>query len=198
MTDFNSSKTKENLLKAFAGESQARNRYTFAASAAKKEGYSILQDLFLYTANQEIAHAKQFMDKLKEFSGQEIEITASYPVEVETSTLKLLRLAERDENNEGVNVYPEFSRIAKDEGFPDIAILFSNVASVENVHSKRFKKYADRLENGSLFKDTATSAWMCTNCGFIYEGQVAPAKCPVCAQTQGFFIKLDESSFEGK
>ena len=177
MTDFNSSKTKENLLKAFAGESQARNRYTFAASAAKKEGYSILQD---------------------EFSGQEIEITASYPVEVETSTLKLLRLAERDENNEGVNVYPEFSRIAKDEGFPDIAILFSNVASVENVHSKRFKKYADRLENGSLFKDTATSAWMCTNCGFIYEGQVAPAKCPVCAHTQGFFIKFDESSFEGK
>ena len=169
MTDFNSSKTKENLLKAFAGESQARNRYTFAASAAKKEGYSILQDLFLYTANQEIAHAKQFMDKLKEFSGQEIEITASYPVEVETSTLKLLRLAERDENNEGVNVYPEFSRIAK-----------------------------DRLENGSLFKDTATSAWMCTNCGFIYEGQVAPAKCPVCAHPQDFFIKFDESSFEGK
>ena len=111
---------------------------------------------------------------------------------------ELLRLAERDENNEGVNVYPEFSRIAKDEGFPDIAILFSNVASVENVHSKRFKKYADRLENGSLFKDTATSAWMCTNCGFIYEGQVAPAKCPVCAHPQGFFIKFDESSFEGK
>ena len=138
------------------------------------------------------------LDKLKEFSGEEIEITASYPVEVETSTLKLLRLAERDENNEGVNVYPEFSRIAKDEGFPDIAILFSNVASVENVHSKRFKKYADRLENGSLFKDTATSAWMCTNCGFIYEGQVAPAKCPVCAHPQGFFIKFDESSFEGK
>ena len=147
---------------------------------------------------EETLSKREFMDKLKEFSGQEIEITASYPVEVETSTLKLLRLAERDENNEGVNVYPEFSRIAKDEGFPDIAILFSNVASVENVHSKRFKKYADRLENGSLFKDTATSAWMCTNCGFIYEGQVAPAKCPVCAHPQGFFIKFDESSFEGK
>ena len=198
MTNFNTSKTKENLLKAFAGESQARNRYTFSASVAKKEGYPILEDLFNYTANQEKAHAKQFMDKLKEFSGEELEITGSYPVVVETSTLTLLRLAEKHENNEFEHVYNEFAAIAKEEGFPDIEKLFTNIASIEKVHSDRFKKYADMLEKGSLFKDTASTAWMCTNCGFIYEGQVAPAKCPVCAHPQGFFIKFDESSFESK
>ena len=152
MTNFNTSKTKENLLKAFAGESQARNRYTFSASVAKKEGYPILEDLFNYTANQEKAHAKQFMDKLKEFSGEELEITASYPVVVETSTLALLRLAEKHENNEFENVYHEFASVAKEEGFPDIEKLFTNIASIEKVHSDRFKKYADMLEKGSLFK----------------------------------------------
>ena len=148
MTNFNTSKTKENLLKAFAGESQARNRYTFSASAAKKEGYPILEDLFNYTANQEKAHAKQFMDKLKEFSGEELEITGSYPVVVETSTLTLLRLAEKHENNEFEHVYNEFAAIAKEEGFPDIEKLFTNIASIEKVHSDRFKKYADMLEKG--------------------------------------------------
>lgn len=196
MTDFNTSKTKENLLKAFAGESQARNRYTFSASAAKKEGYPILEDLFNYTANQEKAHAKQFMDKLKEFSGEELEITASYPVVVETSTLTLLRLAEKHENNEFENVYHEFAAIAKEECFPDIEKLFTNIASIEKVHSDRFKKYADMLEKGSLFKDTASTAWMCTNCGFIYEGQEAPLKCPVCEHPQGYFIRFPESPFE--
>ena len=184
MIDFKTSKTKENLLKAFAGESQARNRYTFAAEVAKTEGYPILHDLFIYTANQEKAHAQQFMEKLKEFSGSEIEFTASYPVEVEKSTLTLLKQAEKNESNEGKNI--------------NIENLFTNIASIENVHSERFKKYAEKLSSGSLFKDTITSAWMCTNCGFIYEGQVAPAKCPVCAHPQGFFIKFDESSFEGK
>lgn len=196
MTDFNTSKTKENLLKAFAGESQARNRYTFSASAAKKEGYSILQDLFNYTADQEKAHAKQFMDKLKEFSGEEIEITASYPVVVETSTLTLLRLAEKHENNEFEHVYNEFARVAKEEGYPDIEKLFTNIASIEKIHSERFKRYADMLENGSLFKDTSNSLWMCTNCGFIYEGLEAPLKCPVCAHPQGYFIRFSESEFE--
>lgn len=196
MTDFNTSKTKENLLKAFAGESQARNRYTFSASAAKKEGYPILEDLFNYTANQEKAHAKQFMDKLKEFSGEELEITGSYPVVVETSTLTLLRLAEKHENNEFEHVYHEFAAVAKEEGFPDIEKLFTNIASIEKIHSDRFKKYADMLEKGSLFKDTASTAWMCTNCGFIYEGSEAPLKCPVCEHPQGYFIRFPESPFE--
>ena len=139
MIDFKTSKTKENLLKAFAGESQARNRYTFAAEVAKTEGYPILHDLFIYTANQEKAHAQQFMEKLKEFSGSEIEFTASYPVEVEKSTLTLLKQAEKNESNEGKNIYIEFAKVAKEEGFSDIENLFTNIASIENVHSERFK-----------------------------------------------------------
>lgn len=196
MVDFNKSKTKENLMKAFAGESQARNRYTFAASVAKKEGYSIIQDLFIYTADQERAHAKEFMGKLKEFSGENITITAGYPVEVETDTLKLLRSAETHENDEFSNIYSEFSDVAKEEGFQDIAILFNKIASIEKVHSERFKKYADRLENGTLFKDDNKKMWMCTNCGYIYESEEAPEICPVCLHPKGFFIDFKESSFE--
>lgn len=198
MTDFKTSRTKENLMRAFAGESQARNRYTFAASVAKKEGYPILQDLFTYTANQEKAHAWEFMKKLKEFSGEEIEITATYPAEVETSTLTLLRAAEKHEAAEHDEIYKSFAEIAKEEGFMDIYTLFNNIASIEKIHSERFTRYADKLANGSLFKDTKKDQWMCTNCGFIYEGESAPAKCPVCSHPQGYFIKFDESPFEGK
>lgn len=198
MTDFKTSRTKENLMRAFAGESQARNRYTFAADVAKKEGYPILHDLFIYTANQEKAHAWEFMKKLKEFSGEEIEITATYPAEVETSTLILLRAAEKHEAAEHDEIYKSFAEIAKEEGFMDIYTLFNNIASIEKTHSERFTRYAEKLANGSLFKDTKKDQWMCTNCGFIYEGESAPAQCPVCSHPQGYFIKFDESPFEGK
>lgn len=198
MTDFKTSRTKENLMRAFAGESQARNRYTFAADVAKKEGYPILHDLFIYTANQEKAHAWEFMKKLKEFSGEEIEITATYPAEVETSTLTLLRAAEKHEAAEHDEIYKSFAEIAKEEGFMDIYTLFNNIASIEKTHSERFTRYAEKLANGSLFKDTNKDQWMCTNCGFIYEGESAPAQCPVCSHPQGYFIKFNESPFEGK
>ena len=198
MTDFKTSRTKENLMRAFAGESQARNRYTFAADVAKKEGYPILHDLFIYTANQEKAHAWEFMKKLKEFSGEEIEITATYPAKVETSTLTLLRAAEKHEAAEHDEIYKSFAEIAKEEGFMDIYTLFNNIASIEKTHSERFTRYAEKLANGSLFKDTNKDQWMCTNCGFIYEGESAPAQCPVCSHPQGYFIKFDESPFEGK
>lgn len=198
MTDFKTSRTKENLMRAFAGESQARNRYTFAADVAKKEGYPILHDLFIYTAHQEKAHAWEFMKKLKEFSGEEIEITATYPAEVETSTLTLLRAAEKHEAAEHDEIYKSFAEIAKEEGFMDIYTLFNNIASIEKTHSERFTRYAEKLANGSLFKDTNKDQWMCTNCGFIYEGESAPAQCPVCSHPQGYFIKFDESPFEGK
>lgn len=198
MTDFKTSRTKENLMRAFAGESQARNRYTFATDVAKKEGYPILHDLFIYTANQEKAHAWEFMKKLKEFSGEEIEITATYPAEVETSTLTLLRAAEKHEAAEHDEIYKSFAEIAKEEGFMDIYTLFNNIASIEKTHSERFTRYAEKLANGSLFKDTKKDQWMCTNCGFIYEGESAPAQCPVCSHPQGYFIKFDESPFEGK
>ena len=196
MTDFNTSKTKENLMRAFAGESQARNRYTFAASVAKNEKYAILEQLFTYTANQEKAHAWEFMKRLKEFTGQEIDITASYPAEVETSTLVLLKSAAKHESAEGNEIYTEFSKIAKEEGFDAIATLFEEIASVERVHSERFNKYAQELENGTLFKRNESIKWMCTNCGFIYEGTEAPQACPVCAHPQGYFIPFENSNFE--
>ncbi|MGL5151565.1 MAG: rubrerythrin [Clostridium sp.] len=194
--EFKNSRTKENLMRAFAGESQARNRYSFGASVAKKEGYAILEKLFNYTATQEIAHAKQFMNKLKEFSGESIEINAAYPVEVENSTLKLLRSAQEHENDEFQHIYNEFSKMAKEEGFNDIATLFSNIALIEKVHSDRFKKYADKLENGSLFKSSSKVEWICTNCGFILETTEAPQKCPVCAHPQGYYIRFNESDYE--
>ena len=196
MINLNNSKTKENLMRAFAGESQARNRYIFAASVAKNEKYAILEQLFTYTANQEKAHAWEFMKRLKEFTGQEIDITASYPAEVETSTLVLLKSAAKHESAEGNEIYTEFSKIAKEEGFDAIATLFEEIASVERVHSERFNKYAQELENGTLFKRNESIKWMCTNCGFIYEGTEAPQACPVCAHPQGYFIPFENSNFE--
>ena len=196
MVNLNNSKTKENLMRAFAGESQARNRYTFAASVAKKEGYAILEQLFTYTAHQEKAHAWEFMKRLKEFTGQEVDITASYPAEVETSTLVLLKAASKHESAEGNEIYIEFGKTAKEEGFIDIAMLFEKIASIEKVHSDRFNKYAQELENGTLFKSAEETQWMCTNCGFIYEGTEAPQACPVCAHPQGYFIPFQNSTFE--
>lgn len=196
MINLQDSKTKENLMRAFAGESQARNRYTFAASVAKKEGYPILQELFTYTADQERAHAWEFMKRLKEFSGQDIQITTAYPAEVETSTLKLLRSAQKHEEAEFDQIYKDFGRIAKEEGFDAISTLFDKIASIENVHSHRFGRYADDLENNTLFKKTEEVQWMCTNCGFIYEGTEAPQACPVCQHPQGYFILFSNSNFE--
>lgn len=196
MINLNNTRTKENLMRAFAGESQARNRYTFAASVAKKEKYAILEQLFTYTANQEKAHAWEFMKRLKEFTGQEIDITASYPAEVETSTLVLLKAAAKHESAEGNEIYIEFSKIAKEEGFESIATLFEQIASIERVHSERFNRYAQELENGTLFKKNESINWMCTNCGFIYEGPEAPQACPVCAHPQGYFIPFENSDFE--
>ena len=193
MTDFNSSKTKENLLKAFAGESQARNRYTFAASAAKKEGYSILQDLFLYTANQEIAHAKQFMDKLKEFSGQEIEITASYPAGVIGTTMENLAAAADGENEEWADLYPAFADIAEEEGFKQIAVAFRMIAKVEAEHEKRYRKLLANLTEGKVFEKDEAIFWQCRNCGFVIEAKKAPMKCPACEHPQAYFEPMKQN-----
>ena len=178
------SKTEQNLMTAFAGESQARNKYTYYASKAKKDGFEQIAAIFEETANNEKEHAKLWF---KELHGGNI-----------PSTEENLEDAANGENYEWTEMYKEFAKVAKEEGFSDIENLFTNIASIENVHSERFKKYAEKLSSGSLFKDTITSAWMCTNCGFIYEGLVAPAKCPVCSHPQGYFIKFDESPFEDK
>lgn len=196
MVNFKDSQTKQNLMRAFAGESQARNRYDFAGSVAKKEGLYIIQDLFTYTANQEKAHAKEFMKKLKEFSGEEIVISASYPAECEDKTLTLLRAAHKHEEAEHDEIYKEFGKVAKEEGFNDVSTLFEKIASIESTHANRFARYADELENGTLFKKDVDTQWMCTNCGFIYEGKEAPKACPVCAHPQGYFIDFKNSPFE--
>ncbi|MDD6795842.1 MAG: rubrerythrin family protein [Clostridiaceae bacterium] len=194
--EFKNSETKKNLIKAFAGESQARNRYTFAAEAAKKEGLAIIEKLFYYTADQEKAHAKVFYDKLKEFNGENIEIDASYPIGNYEKTLDLLRDAEHNEQEEYDVVYKSFAQTAAEEGFGAVAKIFENIAAIENVHSKRFKKYADKLENDSLFKETQDTLWMCSNCGFIFEGKEAPKACPVCSHPQGYFMLFSTSEFE--
>ena len=196
MNNLKDSKTKENLMRSFAGESQARNRYTFAASVAKKEGYHILDQLFTYTANQEKAHAWQFMQRLKEFSGKNLDISASYPVEVESSTLTLLRAAQKNENAEYSEIYSDFAKIAKEEGFQPIAYLFEKIAGIENVHSQRFARYADQLENNTLFKKDEEVQWICTNCGYVLEAKEAPLTCPVCQHPQGYFILFANSNFE--
>lgn len=196
MKEFKDSQTKENLMRAFAGESQARNRYNFAASVAKKEGLSIIQDLFNYTADQEKAHAKEFMKKLKAFSGEEIHISTAYPAECEESTLVLLRAAQKHEEAEHDAIYKEFADVAREEGFKDVAMLFDKIGSIEIIHAQRFARYADQLEQGTLFKKDASEKWMCTNCGYVHDGNEAPKACPVCIHPQGFFIAFDHSEFE--
>lgn len=190
------SKTKINLLRSFAGESQARNRYTIAASAAKKEGLYIVQSAFLYTANQELAHANQFYQQLKSESGNNIDIgTATYPVDIYDSTLKLLKSAHHNEFEEYDVVYKDFAKIAKEEGFDSISTLFTNIASIEKTHGDRFNWFAQQLENGTLFKHDTDTQWLCTNCGYIYEGTDAPKVCPVCKHPQGYYIEFCRAEF---
>ena len=146
------SRTKENLLRAFAGESQARNRYEFAAEVAKREGWQIIHDLFKYTADQEKAHARVYYDALKQFNGENININAAYPIGDYPDTLSLLRDSQHNEREEWSNIYSDFAEIAKNEGFEPISKLFSMVASVEKEHDDRFTKYINELENGTIYK----------------------------------------------
>ena len=195
--DLRDSKTKINLLKAFAGESQARNRYEIAAEKAKKEGLHIIESLFKYTANQEKVHAEVFFSKLKDFSGANIDIdNATYPIEGDDPVAKLLKSAAHNEFEEHDVVYKEFAEIAQQEGFQDIAILFNNIASIEKIHGDRFERYAKEVESGDLFKKDQNAKWMCTNCGFIYEGSEPPKYCPVCQKPEGYQLLFENSLFE--
>lgn len=195
--DFNNSKTKINLMRAFAGESQARNRYDMAAEAAKKEQYNILERLFKYTASQEKVHAEVFYNALKSANGESITIdNGDYPVDAYDSTLELLKKAAKNEHKESDEIYKDFAKVAQEEGFPDIATTFNNIASIEKIHGDRFARYAEELSNGTLFKKDETRQWFCTNCGFIYEGKEAPKVCPVCKKPQGYYILFENSLFE--
>lgn len=187
MSSLKGTKTAENLLKAFAGESQARNRYTYYASVAKKEGYVQISNIFTETADNEKEHAKVFFKLLNEnLNGEVVEITASYPVGL-GDTKANLKMAAEGENEEWTKLYPEFADIAEKEGFPKVAASFRNIAKVELKHEARYLKLLKNLETGLVFKKDSSVLWKCNNCGYIHEGDGAPKACPACAHPQDYF-----------
>lgn len=196
--NFAGSKTKENLMRAFAGESQARNRYTIAAEKARDMGMETIADIFDYTADQERAHAERFYELLKEASGETIFIDGGYPVDQQDSLAGLLRAAEHNEKEEFEEVYPTFGNVAKEEGFYEAASAFFQIAEIEHVHQERFAEVAEMLENNTYFASEQESRWICTNCGYIHEGMRAPSVCPVCRHEQGYFLPYSLAPYKGK
>ena len=177
-------KTEQNLLKSFAGESQARSRYTFFASVAKKEGFEQIAGVFMETAEQEKEHAKRFFKFLE---GGMVEITASYPAGVIGTTAENLKAAAEGENEEWADLYPEFAKVAEEEGFNAIAAVFRNIAKVEAEHEARYRTLLARVEAGKVFERDEVILWQCRNCGVGYEGKTAPKACPACAHPQAYF-----------
>lgn len=193
---FSESKTKENLMKAFAGESQARNRYTIAAEIAREKGMLTIADIFLYTADQERAHAERYYELLKEFSGETIFIDGTYPIDLQEELSDLLRAAERNEHGEYADVYPGFGDTAKKEGFLEAASAFYQIAEIEHTHEKRFARLAEMLETNTYYASADTLTWLCTNCGYIHEGMQAPNICPVCRHERGYFIPWELACYK--
>ena len=191
------SETAKNLMRAFAGESQARNRYTFAASAAKKEGFPVIQAVFQFTANQEKEHAELFYKFLQEMTGDTIHIDGGYPVDTYDRTLDLLKAARHNEFEEYENVYKQFGDIALDEGFDRVGQVFHMVADIEKTHGDRFDLFAGLLERGQLFASEVETGWVCLNCGYVYHGTFAPKYCPVCEHAQGLFIRMELTPYAG-
>ncbi|MDD2413974.1 MAG: rubrerythrin family protein [Eubacteriaceae bacterium] len=191
MGRLNGTKTLNNLMKAFAGESQARNRYTFFASKAKKEGFVQIQGIFLETAANEKEHAEIFYkymaEELKGGESLEQEITAGFPIAFSDSTYDNLLNAAAGEKSEWSDMYPTFAAIAKKEGFDDIAESFIRISVSEMAHENRYKKLADNIKNGVVFKRSGDIKWKCGNCGYIHEGPEAPAVCPACRHPQSYF-----------
>lgn len=183
-------KTEQNLLKAFAGESQARNRYTYFASVAKKEGYEQISAFFLETAENEKEHAKIFFKYLE---GGDLEINASYPAGMIATTKENLDHAAAGEHEEWTTIYAEFGKTAKEEGFPDIASSFKEIAEVEEFHEARYRKLSANISDGTVFKKDASIKWHCRNCGYVHEGPEAPNECPACAHPQSHFEELAEN-----
>ena len=181
-------KTAENLMKSFAGECQARTRYTYYSSIAKNEGYVQIANIFMETAEQEKEHAKRFYKFLKDsFVDEPIEINASYPVSFHQETYKNLKAAADGELEEWSVDYPKFAKIAREEGFDEIATVYERIAEVEARHERRYRKLLGNIEAGTVFKKDEEVLWKCNNCGYIYEGKEAPVVCPACAHPQGYF-----------
>ncbi|MBN2036726.1 MAG: rubrerythrin family protein [Chitinispirillaceae bacterium] len=189
MPSIKGTKTEKNLLAAFAGESQARNRYMFAAKAAKKEGYEQVAAIFLETAEQERQHAKRFFRFLE---GGMVEITAAYPAGVIGTTIENLRAAAAGEHEEWSELYPEAARIAKEEGFPLVATQFTLTSKAEAHHEERYNLLLANLEKGTAFKKESKVTWICRECGYIHEGPEAPEQCPCCEHPQAFYQVLTD------
>ena len=187
MKSLKGTQTEKNILIAFAGESQARNRYTYFASQAKKGGYVEMQKAFEEIANQEKEHAKRLFKFLE---GGNVEITASYPAGVIGSTLDNLKAAAAGENEEYSDMYPSFADVAEAEGFPVIAAVMRNIAVAEKHHEERFLAFAAAIEAGTVFKSDKPRVWRCQNCGYVHEGLEAPESCPACAHPREYFQAL--------
>ena len=182
--------TEKNLMKAFAGESQARNRYTYFASKAGKEGYVQIADIFTETANQEKEHAKRFFSFLE---GGMLEITACFPAGVVGTTLENLLAAAAGEHEEHTDLYPGFAKVARAEGFEAVAVLFEKVSVAEKQHEKRYRDLASNVQARKVFKKDKKVTWRCRNCGYLHEGEEAPDLCPACAHPQAHFELLGEN-----
>ena len=183
-------KTEENLLKAFAGESQARNRYTYFASAARKEGLEQIANIFIETSENEKEHAKIFFKYLE---GGDTEITATYPAGMIKDTKSNLEAAAARENMEWTILYADFAKVAKDEGFPDVSRSFEQISKVERFHESRYRKLINNVANNEVFKKKSPVKWHCINCGYVIEGAEAPKECPACKHPQSFYEVLAEN-----
>jgi len=190
MKSLKGTKTEKNLLAAFAGESQARNRYTYFAGQARKEGFQQIALIFEETANQEKEHAKRFFNFLE---GGDVEIVAAYPAGKIGPTLENLKAAAAGEGHEWGTLYPAFAKAAREEGFVEVAAVFELIAKAEKQHGKRYNDLARNVEKGRVFKKEQKVVWRCLNCGYLHEGSEAPAQCPACAHPQGYFEVLGEN-----
>jgi rubrerythrin len=190
MGNLKGTQTEKNILTAFAGESQARNRYTYFASQAKKDGYVQISEIFTETANQEKEHAKRLFKLLE---GGEVEVAAAFPAGVIGTTLDNLKEAAAGENYEYTDMYPGFAKAATEEGFDEIADIFKAIAVAEKQHEKRYLALAANMANSTVFKKSEPVVWRCRNCGYLHEGTDAPEECPACAHPQAHFELLGEN-----
>lgn len=190
MPNLKGTQTEKNLLTAFAGESQARNRYTYFASRAKKDGFVQISEIFAETAAQEKEHAERLFKFLE---GGEVEITGSFPAGVIGTTLENLKAAASGEHYEWTEMYPDFAKTARNEGFSEIAVVFENIAIAEKQHEKRYLDLAENIEKNRVFEREEEVVWRCKNCGYIHRGKSAPKKCPACAHPQAYFEILGEN-----
>jgi rubrerythrin len=184
MTSIKATQTEKNLLTAFAGESQARNRYTFFASKAKKAGYEQISAIFIETADNEKEHAERLFKFLE---GGEVEITGSFPAGIIGDTVSNLEAAADGENHEHTTMYPEFADVAQEEGFPEIAEVFRNISVAEKAHEERYRALIENIKNDTVFRRDTVVKWKCRNCGYIHEGTEAPEECPACAHEMAYF-----------